>query len=262
LDWQRGNAHLLGLSIGRDRINLAVASHPSTLAVDGAPFPPDGEEAHPLPPVPVRVEVRDGRRVLSRSVAEELASIERDWNVCGLVVGWPVQKQGWCGAACGRVLFTLDQLASEGVLKELCLWEDHERQELRRNQHQCDDSPFEDHWGRSPIYVYRESSNVDGKTVHLASKEQYYAEPTGTVAAADFLNDFCHANWPELYSELEADWGGRRDEADAAAGSKPKQSQVLPPPSAGRAFPPSSASSPDWLQFDADLRLAATGTAL
>jgi len=186
LDWKKVSGSILSMSISSDRIDLAVASHPSGCAEDTL-----DTSAQSLPSIPLKTEIvnRDGKknqRILSPAVAEELQDIMNDWKVCGVVVNWPVQKEGWCGAPCGKVLYTLDQLASssqQNVLspnRPICLWDE---------EHHV---PFEDEWGRSPVY----SEPCEDKTVHIASEEQYQAPST---VALDVWNDFCRAHWPELY---------------------------------------------------------------
>lgn len=185
LDWRKVSGSLLSLNISRDRIDLAVASHPSS-----------GDASQSLPSIPVKTEIVNNERVLSPAVAQELSKIIKDWQICGVVVSWPTQKEGWCGAACGRVLFTLDQLIANNVLpssKPVCLWDD---------EHNL---PFEDEWGRSPVYA-----QASDKIVHKASEEQY---PAPDTVAADIWNDFCRAHWPELYYNCQATapaWTGKK----------------------------------------------------
>lgn len=170
LDWRKATASVLSLSITRDRIHLAVANHPSS------------SDAQSLPSIPIKTEIRNNERVLSKAVADELAAIMKDWQVCGLVVNWPVQKEGWCGAHCGRVLFTLDQLVKNKALtgnKPVCLWDEEHRTQP------------EDEWGRAPIY-----GQPSDKTLHVASEEQYKEQEH---VAADIWDDFCKAHWPELF---------------------------------------------------------------
>jgi hypothetical protein len=114
--------------------------------------------------------------------AREFDQILHDWQVCAMVVNWPVQAQGWCGASCGRVLFTLDHLNAYNVLdKPICLWDEVYH-----------DMPYEDEWGRSEQY-----SMGSLKTEHYASKEQYDAPVTSVTHV---WHDFCRAHWPEYYS--------------------------------------------------------------
>jgi len=177
LDWRRSAASVLSLSITRDRIHMAVANHPAS------------SEAQSLPSIPIETEVVDNRRVLAPKVARELASIMQDWQVCGLVVNWPVQEEGWCGAPCGRVLFTLDHLVRDlkNSNRPICLWDEEHR------------VPDEDEWGRCSLYGEPCSEK---KTVHFASEEQY--KEKREHAAADIWRDFCAAHWPEIYVQQPA----------------------------------------------------------
>jgi hypothetical protein len=79
-------------------------------------------------------------------------------------------------------LFTLDQLASS-IGRPVCLWDEEHAH------------PDEDEWGRTPVYARQ----TTGKQVHVASQEQYEAPK---VAVTEIWNDFCCANWPELYYNL------------------------------------------------------------
>jgi len=206
LDWNKASgSHVLNLNIRRDRIDLAVASHPER---NGPIFS--------LPSIPLyqqhQVSKKAGPsagaagRSLSSETVRELATVARDWQVCGLVVGWPVQSDtGWCGAQCGRVLHTLDQLVeldgakdnggsngSDSVLtnrRPLCLWNPQQEQQ----QHQQDEQE-RDEWGRDASY-----SRISHKNVHVASIEQYQDDPNTDVA--DIWNDFCQKHWPELYEQ-------------------------------------------------------------
>jgi len=172
IDWRKASGSVMSLSVCKDRIELAVASHPSFQ-----------DPIQPLPSIPLKLEVQDNQKVLSSDVVEELADLVQDFNVCGMVVTWPVQKEGWCGAPCGRVLFALDQITTqaENMLsnRPVCLWDEQHYQNA------------EDEWGRSAIY-----SHTSDKTVHVASEEQYQDH---RCVAADIWNDFCKVHWPELY---------------------------------------------------------------
>lgn len=169
IDWHQLAGSVLTLNILRDRIELAVAPHPSHM----------DESIQTLPSIPIKTSTVNNQRVLSPSLAHELKSLIDSWQVCGLVVNWPVQRDGWCGAPCGRVLFTLDQLARD-IDRPICLWD---------QEHTHVD---EDEWGRNPVYA---RATAD-KEVHVASKEQYKAP---NVALTDMWNDFCRSHWPELY---------------------------------------------------------------
>ena len=47
-------------------------------------------------------------------VLRQLDAVVREYNVCGVLVSWPVQRDTWkVGAACGRVLYTLEDLITQ-----------------------------------------------------------------------------------------------------------------------------------------------------
>jgi hypothetical protein len=132
----------------------------------------------------LKMTIQDNQKVLHTSIVEALARLVQEHNVCGLVISWPVQKEGWCGAPCGRVLHTLDQITAQSnniinPSRPACLWDGKHNEST------------EDSWGRMAVY-----SHTTEKTVHVASEEQY--QDHGTLAA-DVWNDFCRVHWPELY---------------------------------------------------------------
>jgi hypothetical protein len=173
LDWKKASGSILSVSVNGANIDIAVASHPVS-----------DDEVTSLASIPLKTEIKDGSRVLSPKVVGELSKIVHDFSVCGLIVSWPVQEEGWCGAPCGKVLFTLDQLMAQSKTllsksRPICLWDTAHHQ------------PVEDEWGRAEIYA-----EPSDKAEHRASQEQYLAPKT---LAADVWNDFCRAHWPELY---------------------------------------------------------------
>lgn len=269
LDWAKATGGtLLSLSIHRDAIDLAVSSHPST-----------GVLAQPLPSVPLHRtstpvltpsasssgDMSDAggatephphhfhphRTLINSAVATELETIVRQWNACGLVVHWPIQREGWCGAPCGRVLFALDHLTSSTVLnRPTCLWDG-----TAKHQHHLSHD-YEDEWGRSPYY-----SEVPHhtKTVHYASEEQYIASPT---PADQVWEDFAKAHWPEHQQNR------RTHSRSLQASSSQKQSQLSSKPksptrtataataSAPTRSTPAPAGSKPWLSSHATATLS------
>jgi hypothetical protein len=173
LDWRKASGgSILSMSIGRESIDLAVAQHPEESE--------DGPRS--LPSVPVDFEFANRKKILSANVAGEIGRIASDFQVCGTIVSWPVQQEGWAGAPCGRVLFTLEQLASAKTgainnVRKVCLWNDSHK------------SLRVDEWGRNPSYAHGTS-----KSIHFASREQYLCSETD---AADVWNDFRRVHWPE-----------------------------------------------------------------
>lgn len=168
LDWRKASGSILSLRIVRDRIDLAVASHPSL-----------EEPTMELPSIPLRTHIEHNKKVLDEAVSQELARAVQNFNVCGMVVSWPVQREGWCGKSCGKVLNTLDQIQAANTSRPICLYDPNHS------------SPPEDEWGRATLY-----SETSDKTLHVASEEQY-EDTTGKVAV-DIWNDFCAEHWPEL----------------------------------------------------------------
>lgn len=179
LDWKKASGAILALDVGATHIGLALASHPSY-----------GESPLPLEPVELKLQSINGnKRVLSPAVAEQLQRIVQAHNVSSFVVSWPVQKEGRCGAACGKVLHTLDSLVdSESVMTEkkpFCLWDEHHYQ-----------AP-EDEWGRNPLY----GEPCSTQTVHSSKSQEHYSAPDSSSAvAAQVMTDFMKAQWPDLYA--------------------------------------------------------------
>lgn len=179
LDWKKASGAILALDVGADRIGLAISSHPSY-----------GDAPLPLAEIPIQLETRNNKRVLSSSVAEQLQQIVKNHNVSSFVVSWPVQKEGRCGKQCGKVLHTLDSLVADSNVmsskRPFCLWDEHHYQ-----------AP-EDNWGRNPIYG--EPCKDNSKTIHRASQEQYSHDSSSAIAAT-VMEDFMKSQWPEIHSQ-------------------------------------------------------------
>ena len=180
LDWRKVSGSILSLDIHKDRIGLAISSHPSF-----------GEEVKvetiPLP---------NRRGKLDDAAKERLVQVIKENKVCGLVVSWPLQQDTKrMGAACGRVLHTLEDLmedstSSSGIVtpnRPLCLWDgNHTTPEV------------EDEWGRCASY----GGSATNKTLHLASQEQYNQDEN--MVATKVWNDFMKAHWPEVVQSSSA----------------------------------------------------------
>jgi len=183
LDWKKATGAILAMDVGADKIGLAVATHPS-----------HGEAPRPLTPIDIHLETStDGKkRALSQSVISQLQDICKEHNVSSFVVSWPVQKEGRCGAPCGKTLHTLDSLVESSNLisdrRPFCLWDEHHT------------VAAEDAFGRNPLYG--EPSPVKGESVHKASETQYAHECSSNVAAK-VMNDFMQSQWPEIYYEQQ-----------------------------------------------------------
>jgi len=171
LDWCKQTGSVLNMSITNTSIDLAVAAHPSF-----------EEPAQELPSIPLETITRNNRKTLRETVPRELAARIREYSVVGLVVAWPVRKEGRCGAACGRVLHTLDHITP--ILKEgkpVCLYDVNHYM------------PDEDVWGRAKAY----GQPCLDKTFHRASEEQYREK--NALSATNIWDYFVREHWPNLF---------------------------------------------------------------
>jgi RNase H-fold protein (predicted Holliday junction resolvase) len=189
LDWKRSTkSTILSLDIQNDRIGMAVASHPSLQS-----------SAKPLDSIRVT-------RRINENVKNELNRIVKKHKVCAFVVSWPVQADsGRHGAACGRVLNTLEQIlllsptdGSQSVVqgspvtpgRPVCLWN------TQQSNSKLEQQIVEDDWGRSPVY-----SRPCHEKLHRASEQQY--NNVLKASPASTWNNFVQANWPEIAEEQQ-----------------------------------------------------------
>ena len=156
LDWKKiHGGTVLSLNIHSDRVGIAVAPHPS--------FEKPCIELEPL-------KFTGKYRVsIDSACLERFASIIDDYNVCGVVVSWPLQHDsGRMGAACGRVVYALEQLwdmsngGKDNILaRPFCLWDaGHIVPEQRK-----DPQKHVDEFGRCPNY-----SRTTDRDQYFASK--------------------------------------------------------------------------------------------
>lgn len=232
LDWcktttKNNNKNVATLHIGRDRIGVAIASHPEW-----------GDAVQTVPPVRLQLvhatAAEDNNNsnnnnnttrltmTLAPQSVEQLAAVCADHEVGSFVVVWPLQKEGRAGASCGKVLHTLEALLSESdsVLtknRPVCLWtgETSESKTKEYTKHQ------EDEWGRCAVY-----SKSSKKTVHLASQEQYRFSKGCSDSAADAWEAFCGQYWPDLQVEREESYNDVAA-SDAAATTKVRPTKSL-----------------------------------
>jgi hypothetical protein len=177
LNWKKNSGCILSLSVLKDRLDIVISSHPQLEKADRL-----------LPSIYLKKRSFANTKTLDPSVPLELASIITYHNICGMVVSWPVQKEGWCGAPCGRVLHFLDQIAAYGnvlsTCRPMCLYDVHHH------------LPNVDSWGRNPIFGDTQSSRQ--RNLHLASIEQYQDAGVGAV---DVWNNFLVTHWPDWSAE-------------------------------------------------------------
>jgi RNase H-fold protein (predicted Holliday junction resolvase) len=181
LDWRKAvGGSVMSLDIHKDRIGLAISSHPSF-----------EQKAVCLESITL---AKKGK--VNQECKERLSQLVKDHKVCGFLVSFPLQQDtGRMGAACGRVLYTLDDLLSDTKIvtpnRPLCLWD---------SLHSTADR--EDEWGRCAAYT-----KTSDKSVHIASQEQYNQDEN--IVATQVWDDFCRVNWPDLSasssSEAEAE---------------------------------------------------------
>mmetsp|Transcript_16737 Transcript_16737/g.36565 ORF Transcript_16737/g.36565 Transcript_16737/m.36565 type:complete len:259 (+) Transcript_16737:114-890(+) len=180
LDWKKHSEALLSIHIGRQSIDLAVTNHPESRSRSSC--------IRPVPAIPLEYEIVNNQKLLAPRVVKELFHVMDKFRICGLLVSWPVQQDGWCGAGCGKVLHNLEQIVAvnEGSPSlssfPICLW----------NGHHWVSS--EDEWGRLAHYGVPPQ---EGKTKHVASQEQYTNDG---MLAADIASDFIRYHWPSLPS--------------------------------------------------------------
>lgn len=224
LDWKKTYT-VLAVNFHKNRVGIAVASHPSL----GVPC---------LELEPLRFEDRRGNSTsivgaIDRDCLERFADIIEEHKVCGVVVNWPLQRDtGRMGAACGRVLFALEQLwerSNETITMENHESTDHELHINYNNinsSHQrggllsrpfclwdaghinpADPANLVDDFGRCASYgkeketpkAKEQSSDRyfdKEKNYYFASKEQYYEDELTVVLGV--WDDFCKEHWPEL----------------------------------------------------------------
>jgi hypothetical protein len=236
LDWKKLNGSVLTLNIHSNRISAAVATHPSSM-ISSTTTPPPLSSARSLPDIPLgrRATVTDDTR---QRLQDSITRIMREDNhpICGVIVAWPIQPDtGRMGAACGRVLHTLDQLllpinpttttsdsnanandtqqdlattASTTTTPSSFVSTAHDHQQRRRRKQPLwclwdagDHSttpPPPDEWGRSSAFagLPLSSSSTTTPTIHRASLEQYSTDEAMT--AMEVWDHFCQAHWPEL----------------------------------------------------------------
>lgn len=106
LDWKKSCNTVLALNFHRNRVGIAVASHPSLgvpcLELEPLRFEDDSERNRKKNTI---------AGAIDRECLERFSDIIEEYKVCGVVVNWPLQRDtGRMGAACGRVIFALEQL--------------------------------------------------------------------------------------------------------------------------------------------------------
>lgn len=218
LEWKKlHGSTVLALNFHRNRVGIAVASHPSS----GQPV----TELEPL-------QFSQNLIAIDNDCLERFSNIIDDYKVCAVVVSWPLQHDtGRMGAACGRVIYALEQLWQQAnsntnnnssdqndtnkqrnnvLSRPFCLWDsDH----VVPKQHQ-DPAKRVDAFGRCASYGTYNNKEEDDDSAdtqedgpqarrrqrqdYFASKERYHIDEMTVVVGV--WNDFCKEHWPELYA--------------------------------------------------------------
>lgn len=218
LDWKKTfDNTVLALNIHKNRVGIAVASHPSL-------------DKPCIELEPLRFEDNNGNRKniaksIDRHCLERFSDIIEKHKVCGIVVNWPMRRDtGKMGAACGRVMFTLEQLVERSneimvddpyangnsiknqdrggfLSRPFCLWDAGHSNLMQ----QADPSKRVDAFGRCASYgkethsfsSIRDQHQCNKVNQYFAAKEQYHEDELTVVLGV--WDDFCREHWPDLY---------------------------------------------------------------
>jgi hypothetical protein len=192
LDWKKQSKKVASLHISRDRIGVAIASHPA--------FGEDVTIVHPVDLDLVKMRQGSNQRAVAPACIERLERICDKHNVGSFLVWWPLQKEGRVGAPCGKVLHALESMVTQSDTllthhRPVCLWTGEETADEKSLREQY----IEDEWGRASVY----SRCSYDKTIHLASIEQYGQIRGCSTAAASCWKTFCKHHWPLKRAERD-----------------------------------------------------------
>lgn len=295
LEASRGRRPLLALEIQRHRIGMAMVWSPlggeddvewlPDLVVETTTSPPSltgtgtkDEQSHKqktnrttntaggpskrrgISPPPAERRRRTRSATSTSSLQEQLTSTILSHDVCGLVVGWPVQKDsGKMGGPCGRVLYTLESMMMMDEVQRnttpaatrTSSTRSASSRSSRSNSYNstrtgtaapCSSLLLSSShrplcfWTPPSVLEEAASSGTTedewgrcaaygrkapmNKTLHLSSREQYAFDEN--AQAIDLWEDFWKSHWPELYNKRE-----RRDSSSSCCGSSNSNSNNL-----------------------------------
>ena len=101
----------MALQITREKVGIALTD---TIVTE--------KNIQKLDPIPYLTTSCDhGLKEQNRRVGEEFERIMKKYDICGFVVGWPLEPSGSPGASCGRVLHLLDFLAGKRIVTFPCI---------------------------------------------------------------------------------------------------------------------------------------------
>ena len=264
MDWKAtlGTGAVMALDINRDRIGVAVASHPNSSSGVAT--------ARTLDPIllPRKRSASTSAAAAATSTAqashphhdllshlEEVAAREQ---VCGVIVRWPLQDGGRMGAQCGRILYQLDNfVAADGAGKKRSLigknrpFALYDDRPLTRGQAiEMDDSmDMPDEWGRHSSFSRVPEMDALGAergraTVQISPHKTNDNAQDDEEMAAKILQDFLNGHFAR--NDDEDDFLGLNGRPTPTrknlATATPKQSLIAGAPKR-RPAPSSSSSS-------------------
>eukprot|EP00542_Grammatophora_oceanica_P018072 CAMPEP_0194048310 /NCGR_PEP_ID=MMETSP0009_2-20130614/26846_1 /TAXON_ID=210454 /ORGANISM="Grammatophora oceanica, Strain CCMP 410" /LENGTH=203 /DNA_ID=CAMNT_0038694143 /DNA_START=171 /DNA_END=782 /DNA_ORIENTATION=- len=168
----------------RNTVHLTVASHPENPDVSST------EEEQVC-------SIQSKDEVLSK-----VKSLAETHNICGLVVDWPLAKDGRMGASCGLTMHTLDTLAKEQVVckqRPFCLWDGHHTITPTKD----------DAFGRSSTYASTDEAEFLSDEVVISNQRRTSssAVPKDDDMSSDSIwLDYCKTHWPHAKEAAEEEW--------------------------------------------------------
>ncbi len=151
------NTYLVYLQQSRSIMALQVSSARIALAIMKQ-SENDIQELNPISYYEVREScIRNSKNVNKEDIRKQLLDIAKDENVCGLVVGWPLERSGSPGFRCGKILHLLDHFA-ETRQEGGYLINQHSRPVVLVDERQIthghlDDDLYQmDEWGRCEVF--------------------------------------------------------------------------------------------------------------
>ena len=258
MDWKAtlGTGAVMALDINRDRIGVAVASHPNSSSgvatartLDPILLPRKRSASTSTTTAQASHSQHDDHP-LSR--LEEVAVREQ---VCGVIVRWPLQDGGRMGAQCGRILYQLDNFVDSSTGKKRTLigknrpFALYDDRPLTRGQAvEIDDSmDMPDEWGRHSSFSRLPDMAALGAergraTVQVSPHKTNYNGQDDEEMAAKILQNFLDGHFAQ--NNDDDDFLGLNGRPAAArkslATAAPKQSLIAGMPKR-RPAPSSSA---------------------
>jgi len=191
MQWNGRSRHLMALQITREKVGIALTD---TIVTE--------KNIQKLDPIPYLTTSCDhGLKEQNRRVGEEFERIMKKYDICGFVVGWPLEPSGSPGASCGRVLHLLDFLAEKKnrILSQgrpMALWDERI---FTHNQFQEVQMPT-DSWGRSARYCQQysqETSQGPAGDFRFASKFLEHPVSKDSTSASLILKQFLDTHWKD-----------------------------------------------------------------